>query len=213
MHTRAIVIALLILSGVPEVHADRLQAAAKGKKQTVQPRYGEISSFDGKTIVFEESSTFGGLQGVTPTTLRDQILRPVQPVPTEYHVMDNEIIIALGDRASQDPVDVFHPESSVPGKQPKDLELQQAQIQRAEAEKKKREAKERPVEIDLTRCSGRGVDQVVEKDPQSNGATKPPVRGELQSIASGIATLKRSDGSVMKYRIDELAEIRIGMCE
>jgi hypothetical protein len=212
VYTRAMASTLLILLCIPNAHADKLEAATKGKKQTVQPHYGEVSSFDGTTIIFDEPLSFGETRGVGPEKLRDDTLPQSTTVPTQYTVKDTEIVITLGERDTQEPVDAGHPEFSVPGKI-KDPDLLQAKVQKEKTKAGKTKATDRPVERDLTRCSGRGVDQVVEKDPRSNGATKIPVRGELQSIANGIVTLRRApDTVVMKYRLDTLTELRIGMC-
>jgi hypothetical protein len=203
MYSGAIVSMLLILTCIPEAYADRLEAAAKGKKQAVQLHYGEVSSFDGTTVLFEEVSP-----PPSGSDKRARLLGESQPVRIQFAAKDAEISIALGARDSQEPVDPSHPENNIP-QRTKDVDLQHAEAQRKEGE-----ARNNLVEADLTHCSGRGIDQIVEKDAQSDGATKPPIQGELQSIGGGIAILKRaSDGAIRKYRLDELAEIRIGMCQ
>jgi hypothetical protein len=200
-YTRAIVIGLLIFLHVPRASGDRLDAAAKGKKQTSETHYGRISSFDGTTLIFEKLAP---MPWGTPK--RDEILAGPKTMSIEFTVKDTKIEIALGVRDPQEAVDGYHPENSTP-QTTHDVDLQLAELQKRTAP-----AKEIPV-LDLTRCSGRGIDRVVETNPQLSGATKRPVQGELQSIAGGIATLKRaSDGAVMKYRLDMLTEVRIGMC-
>ncbi len=200
MYTHAMVIGLLVFLQVPRVFGDRLEAAAKGKKQASETHYGRISSFDGTTLVFEQLAPAWG------TPKKDEILAGPQRMSIEFTAKDTKIVIALGARDSQEAVDGYHPENSM-RQTTHDVGLRLAELQRRAGQ-----ANEAPV-LDLTRCSGRGVDQLVEINPQLSGATKPPVEGELQSIEGGLATLKKaSDGAVMKYRLDMLTEIRIGIC-
>ncbi len=196
---------------VPDSSADRLEAAAKGKKQAVQPHYGIVSSFDGTTVILEEAlPKLGGASGSVEIADGLGVGKP-QTIFSKFTVKDTEIVIVLGVRDPQEAVDKFNPTFSDPHTAEKDLEKREARELAREKERTK--SRKSPAELDLTLCSGRGTDQIVEADAQSSGATKPPIEGELKGIASGIATLKRaSDGAVLKYRLDALTEIRIGMC-
>jgi hypothetical protein len=205
---RAIVIPVVLILYIPTVQADKLQVAARGKKQPVQTLYGQFSSFDGTTLTFEVLLP----ANLDARPLGVKILAGPQTMSDLIPVKDTEIVIVLGARDLQEPVDAYHPELSVPNKT-HDVGLQQAELQKARLEEEKRKASETPVERDLTHCSGPFLDQVVEKNPQTSGATKPPILGNVQSVDNGVVTIKRlSDGAVVRYRLDALNEIRIGMC-
>jgi hypothetical protein len=205
MYLRGIMVGLVLLFWLPVAGADKLQVAARGKKQTVLPHYGNLSSFDGTTLVFDELGP-----SIGTNSLQQNIMGGAQTVPMSFPAKDTVIVIELRVRNPQEAVDGNHIESSRLG-EPKDVDLQRAQLQQQQP---KKAAETDAAEFDLTRCSPVSIDQVVERDPQASGKTKPPVLGNVQNIANGVVTFQRkSDRSILKYRLDALTEIKMGMCQ
>jgi hypothetical protein len=204
MDPRGIVVGLLLSLYIPNAAADKFQVATKGKKQTVKSQYGNLSCYDGVTLIFDEfTATFGS------NSSRQKMLGEVPTVRTSVPVKDSEIVITVGARDAQEVVDGNHIESSRPG-EAHDTDLQRAQLQ----QQAKKPTESDVAEFDLTHCSATGPDQIMEIDPKSAGKTKPPVLGRVQSIGDGIVTFQRkSDGAILKYRLDTLTEIKIGVCQ
>lgn len=123
MDPRGIVVGLLLFLYIPNAAADKFQVATKGKKQTVKSHYGNLSSYDGVTLIFDEfTATVGS------ASLRQKMLREVSTVRTSVPVKDSEIVITVGPaRDPQEVVDGGHIESSRPG-ETHDTDLQRGSI-------------------------------------------------------------------------------------
>jgi hypothetical protein len=216
MYTRSIVVVALLLLYNPRAGADKLQAAARGKKQLVQTRYGKLSSFDGTTLNFEEPYPAVADQSAP----KDRTPIGPQATSTPIAIKDTEILIRLDTRDPQEQVDLYRAQYFPPPSDKKttqvvlmDDQWQKTKMHEGMIDEKKKDSSDAPVVFDLTHCTGPPIDLLIETNPQANGTTKPPIWGKLQSVINGIVTFKRSsDGVVMKYRLDTLSMIEIGMC-